>query len=435
MGILRAISAALCAMASGAAAEARPNFVVVLADDLGYSALSCNGGTLVQTPHLDRLATEGLRFTNCHVQPLCSPTRVGLMTGRGNRRNYVGFGRFDTRENTFAQVLQRSGYATAVVGKWQMGDKGRWLKQSGFDTSSLRDYGYPGKPNWMRYWGGSIEVDGVKQVLDDDVFFADLQLDWSLKWLDAQGDRPFLLYLPTPLPHALFVNGPPDYTAGEPVRGIAKVTGPKAFPSLLGHLDRQMGVLTDQLKQRGLERRTLFLFLGDNGTELAIPRSDGTVEKPGKMKTSNPGTHSPCIAWWPGTVQPGVATDLVSELDLLPTLAELARAPLPAGVEFDGVSLARRLTAGEPSPRSEIYHWYSPHGEPPVIWVHDARWKLYGDGRLYDTSADREERSAIAVETDETAAVRRRLQLVIDRQATIPEPKPQRAAKGGDDDG
>lgn len=421
MHLLRTLSAGLLAIAAGQAAD-RPNFVIVLADDLGYAALSCNGGALVQTPNLDRLATEGLRFTNCHVQPLCTPTRVGLLTGRGNRRNYAGFGDIDPRETTFAQVLKQGGYATAVAGKWQLGDKAAGPKQAGFDTCSIRDLAYPDQPKWTRYWGGTLEVDGVQQRLGEDVFAADVQLAWSLRWIDAQRDRPFLLYLPTPLTHAVFATAPDTYTAGEPTPGIAKQLGPKAFPSLLGHLDRQMGVLTSHLRQRGLDRDTLFIFLGDNGTQMTIPLVDGGTEQPGKARTSNPGTHSPCIAWWPGTVQPGVAADLVSEVDILPTLAELARVQPPQR-ELDGVSLAPRLLRGEPSPRRSIYHWYSPHGEKPVIWAQDARWKLYGDGRLFDTVADRSERTPLIGTAGEAGEARTRLQAVLDQQATIPEPQ------------
>lgn len=422
MGAMAALLARLSlADPTLATAPKRPNFVVVLADDLGYAALSCNGGKIVETPKLDGLASEGMRFTNCHVEPLCTPTRVAVMTGRGNRRNYIGFGELDPNEITFAHVLKVAGYATAVSGKWQLGNMVTGPRQAGFDNANIHHAIGRKRERWSRYWGGLLTVDGVEQELDDDVFAADAQLAWSLDWIDAHRDGPFLMYMPTPLTHDTYANGPNEYTAGKPVRGIEKFTGRKALPSLLGHLDRQMGVLTDHLRSRGLDRDTLFLFLGDNGMTVPIARVDGATVPRAKDKTTNAGTHSPCIAWWPGRIKPGVAVDLVADTDVLPTLADLGGAAAPKDRALDGVSLAPRLLRGQPSPRTEIYHWYSPHGEEPIIWVHDARWKLYADGRLYDTVADGNEQHPIAP-ADAPTDVRRRLQAVIDRHAAIPEP-------------
>jgi arylsulfatase A-like enzyme len=188
---------------------------------------------------------------------------------------------------------------------------------------------------------------------------------------------------------------------------------------MVEHLDRQMGHLLDRLRASGRDRRTLVLFIGDNGTNKSITSiCDGRPVTGGKGSTADAGTHVPFIAWWPGRIAPGVADDLVESTDILPTLAELAGAQLP--VPCDGISLVPRLLYGTPSPRQAIYGWYArggPTSGKVEIWARDRRWKLYDDGRMYDVLADPGEQSPAAAADPQA---RLRLQAELDRYASVP---------------
>jgi arylsulfatase A len=363
------------------------------------------------------MAAEGLRFTNMHVQPICTPTRNQIMTGRGNRRNYVGFGKIGKGEITFGHLLQTAGYATAVAGKWQLGDKGRGPAEAGFEHCNIREM----ESGWHRYWGGNLWVDGEAVAITDDQYAPDVQLKWALDWIDANRERPFFLYYPTPLIHDPYVSIPDRYTAGEPQPGHGTDHGRPLLAPMITQLDRQMGALCDFLRERGLAENTLVLFIGDNGTAAPVKRADGQVIPSGKGRSNIYGTHSPCIAWWPGRIQPGVAEDLVCVTDIVPTVVEAAGAQLPTDREYDGISVLPRLLKGTPSPRQVIYHWWSQTNKEPVIWAHDARWSLYSDGRLFDTQADPEEQTPLE-SNPESDAVRQRLQAELDRQAKVTPP-------------
>jgi arylsulfatase A len=408
------------AHAAAFGAESRPNIVVVLADDLSYGALGCEGGAIAPTPNLDRMAAEGLRFTNCHVQPVCTPTRAQLMTGRGNRRNYVGFGDL-ADEPTFASILRDAGYATAMAGKWQLGNKTDRPRRAGFDTFTIREQQYT--EVWNRYWGGALWVDGERQELDNDRYAPDVQLAWALAWIDAHRDGPFVLYVPTPLVHDAYVSAPQKWTAGEPVPGHETRHGRMLLPEMLTQLDVQMGVLLDHLREAGIAEQTMVWFIGDNGGSAPFKMADGSTLPKGKGTTLNVGSHAACQVWWPGTIAPGIGDDLVCATDVLPTLVELGHGELPPDHPLDGVSLASRFLHGTPSPRTSIYHWW--RAKKTQIWVHDRRWKLYDDHRLFDTLADpnEEQLSDPATESETAKAARALLQAELDRQALIPEPK------------
>lgn len=421
----------LCLISGWAAAADRPNLVVVLADDLSYGTLAHEGGGIAPTPNLDRMAAEGLRFINCHVQPVCTPTRAQLMTGRGNRRNYVGFGDLP-HEPTFANHLRDLGYATAMAGKWQLGNKTTRPREAGFDTFHLREQQYA--EIWNRYWGGAFWVDGVRVEIDNDRYAPDVQLAWALDWVDRQtADRPFLLYLPTPLIHDAYISSPQRWTAGEPVPGHETAHGKKVLDEMLTQLDVQMGVLMDHLQRRNLAENTIVLFLGDNGGSAPVPQAEGKPLPKGKGTTLNLGTHVSCIARWPGRIQAGVAEDLVCATDILPTLIDLAGGTIPAEPVLDGVSLAPRLLQGTPSPRTSIYHWWW-RPQRTEVWVHDARWKLYQDGRFVDVVADPLEEAPLAEVSGEALEARQRLQGELDRHARIPEPRIPGTGKAEDDD-
>ncbi len=191
------------------AAPARPNIVLIMADDFGYECVTANGGQSYQTPNLDRLAAAGMRFEHCHVQPLCTPTRVQLMTGLYNVRNYLRFGTLVRTEATFARLLKDAGYATGICGKWQLGKETDSPQHFGFDESCL--WQHTRRP--PRYANAGLEYNGVEKNFPEGAYGPALVNDFALDFITRHKDKPFFLYYPMILTHGPFQPTPdsPDW--------------------------------------------------------------------------------------------------------------------------------------------------------------------------------------------------------------------------------
>jgi arylsulfatase A len=394
------VGAALC-VALPAQATPRANVIVILADDLGYECLGANGGVSYQTPNLDRMAAGGVRFTNAHVQPLCTPTRVQVMTGQYNVRNYVGFGQLKRGETTFGNLLRDAGYQTAIAGKWQLGRVAELPKHFGFDEHVL----------WQhtrfapRYPNPGLELQSVPRDYRDGEYGPDLINAFALEFLTRHSEQrerqPFLLYYPMILPHFPH-QATPDSEAWDPsVRGENKARDKKYFADMVRYMDKMVGNVLDKLEELRLREDTLVLFVGDNGTNVGIRSriqgAGGEAEtiKGGKRFTTVSGTHVPMIASWPGTVAPAVCDDLVDSTDILPTVCAAAGVSPPADLVLDGRSFLPQLRGDAGEPREWIYCWYSPRGEPLQVFAFDKRFKLYRTGALFDYRRDPKERQAL----------------------------------------
>lgn len=384
------------------AATVRPNIVVILADDLGYECLGANGSTSYETPNLDRLALGGVRFTNAHVQPLCTPTRVQVMTGQYNVRNYVGFGQLKRGETTFGNLLRDAGYVTAIAGKWQLGRVAELPKHFGFDSHVL----------WQhtrfapRYPNPGLEFQSEQRDFTNGEYGPDLVSDFALEFVTRHKDghkngRPFLLYYPMILPHFPHQATPDSEDWDPKVRGEKKARNNKYFADMVSYMDKLVGRLDAKLGELGLRENTLLLFVGDNGTNVNIRsrvQTDGgdeVVIKGAKRFPRVHGTHVPMIASWPGTIVPQVYRDLVASTDILPTVCEAAGVTPPASLPLDGRSFLPQLRGKDGDPRDWVYFWYSPRGEPVKVWALDQRFKLYRTGALFDYRADPLEKRAL----------------------------------------
>lgn len=395
IGLLVVMLAGLAADGVAAAPPRRPNVVLIMADDFGYECVGANGGESYRTPHLDRLAAGGLRFTHCYVQPLCTPTRVELMTGRSNVRNYVRFGLLPAAERTFANVLADAGYATGICGKWQLGQDPALPRHFGFGESFL--WQHTRRP--PRYANPGLEIDGVEKDFQGGEYGPSLVNDFALDFLsrhaDAarRGETPFLLYYPMMLTHGPF-QPTPDSPDWDPRAVGEKVNDDRRhFAGMVAYMDALIGRLVAHLDELGLRENTLVLFLGDNGTGGGVvSRFAGRDFKGGKGQTTHRGMHVPGIANWPGRIPGGrVCDDLVAAVDFLPTICELAGVAAPAG---DGHSFAPQLRGEPGTPRQWIYSWYSPRQNRDRRvreCAFDQRHKLYAGGALYDLVADPDE--------------------------------------------
>ncbi len=392
--------------------RSRPNVILVMADDIGYECFGCYGSSQYSTPHIDQLAREGMRFTSFHAQPLCTPTRIELMTGLSNVRNYAAFSVLRRDQKTIGQFFREAGYATAVAGKWQLlgaehypkrfRGKGTWPTEAGFDETCLWQVDRMGK----RYWSPLLSIHGKNRQFGKDQYGPDIATAFLIDFMKRHRDKPFFIYYPMILVHNPFI-APPG-TSPE-----AASTPQLRFEAMVAYMDRLVGRLVSAVDELGLAENTLILFLGDNGTNRAIRSKLGErVIRGGKGTTTDAGTHVPFVARWKGTIPAGrVCDDLAAVCDILPTLADATHLSLPE--DLDGRSFWPQLQGKRGSPRSWLYSYYNPRPEKtrPVRMAWDHSYKLYADGRFFHISEDPEERRPLTNWSDNPAAARARAKL------------------------
>ncbi|WP_116368052.1 sulfatase-like hydrolase/transferase [Parahaliea mediterranea] len=412
-------AAAAAPAGGGEARDARPNFVLILADDLGVEAVGAYGGESYRTPHIDRLAAQGVRFDNAHATPLCTPTRVMLLTGKESWRNYTHFGYLDPTETTFAQRLQQAGYATFATGKWQLVSN----KYQELDGMSPAAAGFADYALWQvqaregesdRYDNPTLQTPAGPQAGEPGApgsygparFSAAIQR--FIRDSAARG-QPFLAYYPMVLPHRPF-SAPP---------GTSGADRQQRFADMMAYMDSIVGDIRATLETAGVAENTLLLFIGDNGTDRKITsRWRGREVAGGKATSLNLATHVPFIAWWPGQLAPAARAELVSLADVLPTLLALGapRQALPPNV--DGRSLWPLLAGGAANDwRDSLFMHYDPRWSDnvPARYAFDTRWKLYQDGRLFHIADDPLEQQALQPPLPAAAeAARQRLQRRLD---------------------
>jgi arylsulfatase A-like enzyme len=393
-----------------AAAPVRPNIVLILADDVGYECLGCYGGTSYRTPNLDRLASTGTRFTHAYATPLCTPTRLQLMTGQYNFRNWRAFGVMNPKERSFGHWMRDAGYRTCIAGKWQLYSynppdfepewrgKGQLPKDAGFEEYCLWHAAHT-EDKGSRYGDPTIFENGVLRKDLKDRYADDIFLEFTAKFFEKHQKEPCFVYFPMSLAHGPFLPTPKsrNWTT-------ARLKNDRGnFPDMVEYMDDVVGRLAARIDGMGLRERTLILFYGDNGTDRTITsRLGNRAIQGGKGLTTDTGVHVPLIANWKGTGKTGqVLDDLVDSTDFVPTLFEAAGARLPAGVPFDGRSFLPRLRGEHGRPREWVYWWYDPqpgHGKEQyhrTRWARDSRYKLYEDGRLFDAERDAEDQHPI----------------------------------------
>jgi arylsulfatase A len=376
-----------------------PNFIVILADDLGAKELSCYGNKEHRTPNLDRLASTGMQFKTCYATPICHPTRFEIMTGQYGHHNGIyqfpgrrggpvaGSPEDDiSRHLTFAQILKPLGYATAHSGKWQLTGKiPNLIHECGFDEYCMWAYthnlpsgikhtgGWEGKKGGKtsRYWHPSIVKNTKYLQTEPDDYGPDIFTNFVIDFIKRHRDNPFFVYYPMCLTHGPFYVTPDTMQSeGEKFRNLRE----KNFKANVEYVDKLVGRIVEVLEATGLRKNTIVLFTGDNGTG-----------GQGKGQPTELGARVPMIANCPGIVKAsGVSEELVDLSDILPTLADFAGAGLPEGHIIDGRSFAP-LLRGEKGPTRE---WiYSYLGDRQILRT--KRWLLEDNGpnhpgRFYD---------------------------------------------------
>ena len=367
-------------------AAERPNIILIMADDMGYEALSSNGSETCKSPNLDKLAAEGVRFTNCFSNPICTPSRAKIMTGQYNVRNYVKFGILDRGQTTFAHQLKEAGYATAIAGKWQLGKEKDAPQHFGFEKSCLWQHTRSGRSKKdgttfdRRFVNPMLEFNGVEKDYTSGEYGPQVCTDFICDFIEENKRKPFLVYYPMILTHCPF-DPTPDSTDWDPKRlGSTSYKGDqndpqRHFVDMVAFADKAIGQIVAQLEKSGVRDNTLIIFTGDNGTDKPIVTPwNGTKVIGGKGSMTDTGTRVPLIASWPkGIKKPGrIVDDLVEFTDMLPTLCEVTGAALPKNHPQDGASIVPVLqNKADARKKDWIYIWYRGR-----VMVRDKKYSL-----------------------------------------------------------
>lgn len=423
--MLQSCLAASAALATGCAmdpllARRRPNIVFIMADDIGFECYGAYGSKTYQTPRFDQLAKEGALFSHAYSQPLCTPSRVKLMTGKYNFRNYTQFGELNLSEPTFAKMLKAEGYQTCIAGKWQLSATNlKGPNEAGFDQYLLWHFSTQDKKHpeeefankGSRYRSPKLYRNGKLLEDTEGKYGPDLAVDFINEFIEHHRDEPFVVYYPMMLVHAPFQATPdsPDWGSDE--------KDAKHFPEMVQYMDKCIGRVVDKLDELGLREDTLIMVTGDNGTNHDIEsplQGYGTIEG-GKGRPTDAGTHVGFVASWPGRIKPGTVIDApIDFADVLPTMAETAGIPIPKYA--DGESLLPLLEGKSDKARGWVFISDADEHEKPIKYrsfVRDQRWKLYDDGTLFDLSKDLSETNpATGPEADRA---REKLQPILDR--------------------
>ncbi len=345
------------------------NFILIMADDLGYGDLSCYGNKHIQTPHLDQMAKEGMLFTNYHSNgTVCSPTRAALLTGRYQQRSgiegvitaikYRHTG-LPLPEITMAEVFKQYGYKTGIIGKWHLGYDTLYnpLNQ-GFDyfagyVSGNIDYiSHVDQAGYSDWWIG-------KDTLNEPGYSTDIITAHSIEFLKNNYEKPFLLYIAHEAPHYPYQgrDDQADRFPGKkaPHMGSREDRG-DAYREMIGIMDEGIGKIMKTVNDLGLSKNTMVLFCSDNGANRE--GSNGSL-RGFKGQLFEGGTRVPAIAWFPGVIIPSSEFhDPVVSMDIMPTFLSIAEIPVPEGLYLDGVDVSPGVLFGEPAPVRPLFWRY-----------------------------------------------------------------------------
>ena len=411
-------------------AGSRPNIVIIITDDQGYGELSCHGNPMLRTPNLDRLHGSSVRLTQFHVSPTCAPTRAALLTGKHEFRSGVTHTIFERerlslRAATLPNVLRQAGYTTGIFGKWHLGDEDGYLpNRRGFDETFIHGGGgigqtYPGscgdapensyRDPWIWHNDRFVKTTGYCT----DIFF-----DKAAEWIEKQKGKRFFAWIAPNVPHDPFISPGPEWET--PYRAAGLNANAVRYYAMIEHLDAAVGRFLEQLDRSGAANDTLLIFMTDNGHSVGSVYNAGMRAMKGTPYQG--GIRVPSFWRWPGRLAAGVdRSEVTAHIDVFPTLAELAGARVPGGVEGRSLlPILNRATIRESnSAAGDESHW-----PERFLFTHLGRWetgqaeaakykgcavrkgpfKLVNNTELYDLFADPGETNNVITVRPEVAA-------------------------------
>ena len=392
--LLSALWLTSCVTSEGGAAERLPNFVIIFCDDLGYGDLACFGHPTIATPHLDRMAMDGMKFTQFYsAAPVCTPSRAALMTGRlplrngmcSNRRRVLfpdSRGGLPANEITIAEALKTKGYATACVGKWHLGHLPAFLPaEHGFDSyvgipySNDMDRVVETAPKGraafedpkIDYW--NVPLMRGSEIIErpaDQTTITRRYTEQAVQFIRQHKHQPFFLYFPHSMPHVPLFRSPEF--ADHSRRGL--------FGDVIEEIDWSVGQVLGALRELDLAHDTLVFFTSDNGPWLIFNEQGGSAGllRDGKGSTWEGGMREPTLAWWPGRIKAGsVSRDVASTMDIFATLHALAGVALPTDRALDSYDLSSVLL-GQGKSQRELLFYYRAYN---LMAVRKGPWKMH----------------------------------------------------------
>lgn len=372
----------------------KPNVILIMADDLGFEAVGAYGSQTYKTPNIDILANRGVRFSNCFSTPICTPSRVKIMTGQHSFDNYIGFGKYPKKSKSIGNLMSDAGYTTACYGKWQL--KNATPSEVGFDEYLCANGGVPGVSG-DRFWGGTYgdhthkavkfsdrpDLNGTEEAYGPDLLLYKIKDFISRK---AKSQKAFFVYYPMVLTHWPFVKTP-DSGGDKDVQGY--------FEDMVQYADKIIGEITAHVDSLDLTDNTLIIFTADNGSYPGLVGSmaDGNIWEGAKSTPIRPGQHVPLVAAF-GKNVPRVSNEIVDFTDILPTLAEAAGSD--ANLKYDYNCLGRSILStitgkGKAKEKKYTINWYPSIASRPynaALFVSDATYKLYHGGTLFNIKED-----------------------------------------------
>lgn len=409
-----------------------PNIVLIMADDMGKECLNCYGNIEYKTPNLDRLAAQGILFDRCFSQPLSTPSRVQLMTGKYNYRNYEDFGFLNPNQVTFGKLMKDAGYTTCIAGKWQLNGLNRNNPGNqdtdrpfhfGFDEYCLWQLHHT-KPQGERYANPLITQNGKDLPRNPDAYGPDVFSDYICDFIRRNSGKPFFAYYPMALIHDPFVPTPDSPQWKNPDLRYKADTSYVA--DMVAYVDKIVLKIENALKANGVWENTILIFTGDNGTGQPVYSKTiyGNI-KGGKGTTLNTGNHVPMIITWPAKIKGSkVYKDPVGFADMLPTLADAGGID-PDSYSTDGKSFFSLLSKNKKPGQKEVFIHYTPrwgdtNGKYGIKsshsrWVMNGEYKLYRDGRFYNTMIDPNEDNPLSVLTKKEQKIRNKYNTILQR--------------------
>jgi len=359
----------------------KPNFILIMADDLGYGGISCYGNTIINTPNLDQMAAEGIKFTDFHSNgPVCSPTRAALMTGKYQQRTGVG-GVITAKshrhvglsidEITIADEFKKHNYTCGMFGKWHLGYPAEYNptlqgfdKFVGFVSGNVDYHAHIDQEGYLDWWNDTI-------INNEEGYTTDLITKYGVDFIKKNQDKPFFLYLPHEAPHSPFQRRVDKILREVGERGSVEVPADSIqgiYKEMVEVMDEGIGLIMKTLKETGLDKNTIVIFCSDNG---AAKYGDNGVLHGFKASVYEGGHRVPAIAWYPEKFKAGAVNDqTVLTMDLLPTMLDFIGTK-PSGINVDGISIKNLLLAEEELPERDLF-WKYGNGNA----IRSGDWKL-----------------------------------------------------------
>ena len=384
----------------------KPNVILIMADDIGYEALSINGANDIRTPVLDSLARNGINFKNAYSQPLCTPSRVKIMTGKPNYENYEYFTYLNPKEKTFGNLFQDNGYKTLVAGKWQL--NGVQFKLDDY-TDLKRPYTF-GFDSYMLWWlaergsrfANPVLVNNEKKIdtsIDD--YGPEIVSDYIVDFINEHSNSPFFIYYPMMLVHDPFLPTP-NSKDWENEQNRLNSNNPEYFSEMVSYMDSTVGKIINALKNNNIDDNTIIIFLGDNGTDRKVfTKNNNVLVKGSKGLTNKYGTNVPLIISWSKLKKiKNEQTPLVDLIDFYSTFEDLLDVEKKTS---NGVSLLPLLLGENFDERKYITTYYNPMWgslyKNRAVYIQNKKYKLYKSGSFYNYQLDPDEKYPISLKS------------------------------------